>query len=121
MMAPEEYRKARDGAQFHLQLKVSKVTPPAHFPGLCVVDGTVAAVFRGVLGAGAPMRLEVSCKRDQDRARPGGEHWMRWEELERARFLEAYVNREGGGYAIAAWQSAIIAAPTPKPRFFGKE
>jgi len=121
MMAPEEYRKARDGAQFHLQLEVSKVTPPARFPGLCVVDGTVATVFRGVLAAGTPMRLEVSCKRDQDRTRPGGEHWTRWEEIERARYLEAYVNREGRGYAIAAWQSAIIAAPTATPQFFGKE
>lgn len=121
MMPPEEYRKARDGAQFHLQLSVAKVTPPARFPGQCIVEGKAVTVFRGALARGASMRLEVSCKRDGDRAPPGGEFWVRWEELERARFLEAYVNREGEGYAIATWQSAIIGAPSAKPQFFGKQ
>lgn len=121
MMPPEEYRKARASAQFHVQLSVSKVTRPARFPGPCSVEGKVVTVFRGALAAGMPMRLDVSCKRDADRAPPGGEFWTRWEELERARFLEAYVNRGGEGYAIAAWQSAIIGAPGAKPQFFGKE
>jgi len=121
MMPPEEYRKARDGAQFHLQLALNKVTPPARFPGQCLVEGKVVTVFRGALAAGTPMRLEVSCKRDGDRAPPGGEFWTRWEELAQARFLEAYVNREGEGYAIAAWQSAMIGKPSAKPQFFGRE
>lgn len=79
------------------------------------------ALFRGALAAGTAMRLKVSCKRDADRAPAGGEFRTRWEEIERARFLEAYVNREGEGCAIATWQSAIIGAPGAKPQFFGKE
>ena len=121
MMTPEEYRKAREDAEFHLQLEVKKMTPPERTPGLCAVEGTVARVFRGKLAPGTPMKLVVSCKRRDERARPGGEHWIFTEDLAGARFLEAYVNREAQGYAIAAWQSAIIAAPSDRPQFSGKD
>ena len=121
VMPPEEYRKARDGAQFHVQLEVKTVAPPARFPGECRVEGTVLRAFRGDLAAGTPMRLAIACKRREDRARPGGELWIAWEELERARYLEAYVERDGAGYAVAAWQSAIIAVPGEAPQFSGKE
>jgi hypothetical protein len=121
VMPPEEYRKARDGAQFHVQLEVKRIAPPARFPGECLVEGAVLRAFRGELAAGTPMRLAISCKRREDRTRPGGELWMAWEELERAKYLEAYVDRDGAGYAVAAWQSAIIAAPSAAPQFSGKD
>lgn len=121
MMTPEEYRKARDEAEFHLQLEVRKMTPPERTPGQCTVEGTVARVFRGTLAPGAPMKLAVSCKRRGERARPGGEHWIALEDLAGAKFLEAYVNREGAGYAVAAWQSEIVPAPSDRPQFPGKD
>jgi hypothetical protein len=121
MMMPEEYRKARDGAQFHLQLEIRKVTMPARTPGICTVEGVVARVFRGALAAGTPMQLALSCKRRDERAPPGGEHWTFTEDLARAKYLEAYVNREAQGYAVAAWQSDLIATPSDQPQFSGKE
>jgi hypothetical protein len=121
MMMPEEYRKARDGAQFHLQLEIRKVDWPKRTPGICTVEGTVARVFRGTLAAGTPMRLALSCKRRYERAPPGGEHWTYTEDLARAKFLEAYVDRDAQGYAIAAWQSDLIGAPSDQPQFSGKE
>ena len=121
MMTPEEYRKARDGAQYHVQLEIRRITPPARTPGLCMVEGVVVRVFRGVLAAGTPMRLALSCKRRDERAPPGGEHWTFTEDLAKAKYLEAYVNRVGAEYAIAAWQSALIAAPSDQPQFAGKD
>lgn len=121
MMTPEEYQKARADAEFHVQLEVKKVVPPARSPGICAVEGVVVRVFRGSLAAGTPMRLELSCRRKDERVRPGGEHWTSWEALEKAKFLEAYVNREGAGYAVAAWQSEIIPSASAAPQFPGKD
>jgi hypothetical protein len=120
VMPPWVYQKARDTAMFHAQVKVLHVTGPARTPGECVVTGEVVRIFRntpGTLRPKAALHFTVSCSKPGDPMIVGGTLWKDYNRLMKAKYLEVFLNSEGGNYEVALWQSRIIAAPTERPTF----
>jgi hypothetical protein len=118
VMPPYVYQQAREQATYHVQLAVTRVTPPAKTPGECSVAGEVVRIFRdksGELRPGTPLAFTVSCKRRGDATVVGGTLWTDRDALLRAKYLEAFLNRVEGRYEVALWQSRIIEAPTDTP------
>jgi hypothetical protein len=120
LMAPEFYRQARADALFHVQVAIDKVTPPAKGPGSCMVEGKVAEVFKDAgnkLPAGAPVSFSVACHRNGEAVPIGGTMWTDTDALQSAKFIEVYLVPGVDGYAVAMWNSKIIAAPSKAPQF----
>jgi len=120
LMAPEFYRQARAEAAFHVQVAIDKVTPPAKGPGSCMVEGKVAEVFKDAgnkLPVGAPVSFSVACRREGEEAPIGGTMWTDTDALKSAKYIEVYLVPGVDGYAIAMWNSKIIAAPSKTPQF----
>ena len=120
LMAPEFYRQARAEAAFHVQVAIDKVTPPAKGPGSCMVEGKVAEVFKDAgnkLPAGTPVSFSVACHRAGEQVPIGGAKWTDTEALKSAKYIEVYLVPGVNGYAIAMWNSKIIAAPSKTPQF----
>ena len=94
------------------------MTPPAKRPGECETSGEVVRIFRdrtGALRLGTRLAFAVSCSRRGDPPIVGVVLWTDYDALMRARYLEAFLNRESGRSRIALWLSRIIEAPTDKP------
>ena len=120
LMAPEFYRQARADALFHVQVAIDKVTPPAKGPGSCMVEGKVAEVFKDAgnkLPAGTPVSFSVACHRKGEEVPIGGTMWTDTDALMSAKYIEAYLMPGVDGYAVAMWNSKIIAAPSKSPQF----
>jgi hypothetical protein len=118
VMPPYVYKQARDEATYHVQVRVTRVVPPAATPGDCETAGEVVRIFRdktGELRPGTPLTFAVSCKRPGDATVVGGTLWTDHDTLVRAKYVEAFLNRVAGRYQVALWQSRIIDAPTDKP------
>jgi hypothetical protein len=119
-LAPEWYRKARAEADVHVQVAVTRVEPPSPSPGACHVEGTIAAIFRdapGTLEVGAPISFPVSCMQAGDHVPVGGTIWTQIEDLQQARYIEAYLSSGPEGFRPALDQTRIIAAPSDVPQF----
>ncbi len=120
LMAPEFYRQARADAPFHVQVAIDKVTPPAAGPGNCIVAGKIAEVFRDAgnkLPVGTPVSFAVACHRQSEQVPIGGAKWTETETLTSAKYIEAYLAPGVDGYAVAMWNSKVIAAPSKAPQF----
>jgi hypothetical protein len=120
LMPPWVYQQARDGAMFHVQVKIVKVTGPARTPGECAVTGEVVRIFRntpGTLRPGATLDFTVSCSKHGDPVIIGGTSWTDYDSLMQAKYLEVFLNSTERGYEVALWQSRIIEAPTEQPTF----
>jgi len=77
-LPPYVYAQARDQATYHLQIKVTSVTPPAKTPGECETSGEVVRIFRdrsGALRLGTTVAFAVSCSRRGDPPIVGGALW----------------------------------------------
>jgi hypothetical protein len=119
MMAPAVYREARQTAPYHVQVAISRVAPPAQTPGSCVVEGKVVRIFRDEpkrLADGAVVRFGVACNRPTDPPRASGILWTDLETLAGARYIEAYLVDDKGGFGVTLWQSRIIDAPSRAPQ-----
>jgi tetratricopeptide (TPR) repeat protein len=119
-LPPYVYEQAREQAAYHVQIKVTRVTPPPKTPGECETTGDVARVFRdrsGELRLGTRLAFAVSCSRRSEPPLVGGTLWTDLDTLRAAKYLEVFLNRTDGRYQVALWQSRIIDAPTDKPVF----
>jgi hypothetical protein len=120
LMAPEFYRQARADAPFHVQVAIDKVTPPAKGAGNCLVEGKTVEVFKdagGKLAVGSPVSFSVACHRAGEQVPIGGTMWTDTDALTSAKFIEAYLTPGVDGYAVAMWNSKIIAEPSKAPQF----
>jgi hypothetical protein len=117
MLLPDHYTRAALDAEYHVQVEIDRVVFPDAVRGEAVVEGRVARVFRGDPALrSSPISFEVSCIREGAMPPPSGVRWQLAERLERARVIEAYLNRNGyGGYAVARWQSFLLDAVTDAP------
>lgn len=52
-LPPQVYEKARADATYHVQVKTSRVIPPARTSGDCETEGEVVRIFRDKSGARA--------------------------------------------------------------------
>jgi hypothetical protein len=117
-LPPHVYEEARRTATYHVQVKLTGVTPPPKTPGACDVDAEVVRIFRdrsGALRLGERLAFAVSCSRRGDPIVVGGVLWTDYDALMSATYLEAFLNRVDGRYQVALSQSRIIEAPTDAP------
>ena len=119
VLPPSLYREARQIADHHVQVEVTKIDVPRMTPGECAITGKVVTVFRtagGLLAPGAEVRFDVSCARRDDDIPVGGTLWQNVWHLERAKFYETYLMGETlPDMWIPRWQSMAIPEPRPQP------
>jgi len=118
VLAPEYYAQARNQAAYHIQVRVMSVNGPAKTPGECAITSEVVRIFRdmtGTLRQATRLAFTVSCRKADDETMVGGTLWQDYDSLLRAEYLEVFLNKSDGGYAVAMWQSQIIEKPTNQP------
>lgn len=119
LMPPEVYRKARAEAAYHVQLAITKVDAPRQGPGGCLVEGQVLKVFKDTGGRIAPDQIisfPVACYRRGDSVPIGGTLWLDTDQLEKADYMEVYLNADGEGFAPALWNYRLIPKPSDTPQ-----
>ncbi|WP_205525605.1 hypothetical protein [Pyxidicoccus trucidator] len=123
-LPPDEYARAAVDAALHVQVEIERVELPPGKSGEAVVVGRVARVFRGAPELlSSRISFEVSCLREDDHdLPPGGTLWTRGEDLEQAKVLETYLDRDDQGrFHVPLWQSFIIDEVTDTPLFLVTE
>ncbi|WP_208722877.1 hypothetical protein [Corallococcus llansteffanensis] len=122
-MPPDQYARAAVDAALHVQVEIERVELPPGTSGEAVVMGRVARVFRGPPEMlSSRISFEVSCLRENDDSPPSGTLWKRVEDLEQAKVIETYLDRDGqGGFHVPRWQSFIIHEVTDMPLFLVTE
>lgn len=115
MHPPERYRRARQDAAYHLQLRIDEAVLAE---GTATLSGPVVRVFRGPSSLiGGPMTLRVLyVPAGGDRRPPGGIGRVPAESIAAGRILEAYVDVTPSGCEIALGLQALLDAPTDAPR-----
>ena len=120
MMPPEVYRKAREGAPFHVQIAITKVEAPSNRPGSCQVEGQVLRIFKNATGALAPDEIvgfSVSCHRKGERVPVGGTVWLDTDALEKADYMEVYLAGTPPEMTVPLWNYRIIPQLSDEPQF----
>jgi hypothetical protein len=120
-LPPTAYQNARVSAPHHVQIAVTRVTPPANGARDCVVTGRIVTVFKGPLRVGDSVSLRKSCTgraigqiAQPDLLPPGPQIYVETANLQRARYLEAFLNNDP--IELAADQAVIITSPSRTPR-----
>ena len=117
-LAPEYYAQARNQAAYHVQVRVLSVNGPAKTPGECAITSEVVRIFRdlpGNLKQAARLAFTISCRKAGDERIVGGTLWQDYDSLLHAEYLEVFLNKANGGYAVAMWQAQVIGKPTNQP------
>ena len=117
-MAPEYYAQARNQAAYHVQVRLLSVNGPAKTPGECALTSEIVRIFRdapGNLKQWMRLAFTVSCRKPGDQMTVGGTLWQDYDNLLRAEFLEVFLNKTNGTFAVAMWQSQIVDKPTSQP------
>ena len=94
------------------------VNGPTKTPGECAITSEVVRIFRDIPGnlkQATRLTFTVSCRKVGDEVIVGGTLWQDYDSLLRAEYLEVFLNKSNGGYAVAMWQSQIIDKPTSQP------
>jgi len=120
VMPPWVYQRAREEATYHIQVRILRMAGPDKTPGECSVVAEVVRIFRdksAALTTGTTLDFTVSCSKAGDRVPIGGTLWTDHDRLMQAKFLEVFLNSDGGRYQVALWQSRIIEVPTEQPTF----
>lgn len=111
------YIRAAVNADLHVQVEVERIELPPGRSGEAMVVGRVARVFRGTPKlVSSRVSFGVSCCREVEDSPPGVPPWTRMEDLERARVLETYLDRDGaGGFFVPHWRYTIVNEVTDTP------
>lgn len=120
MMPPEVYRKAREGAPYHVQIAITKVDAPNKEPGTCQVEGQVLRIFKNATGELAPdeiVSFAVACHRKGERVPIGGTVWLDTDALEHADYMEVYLAGTAAGMAVPLWNYRILDHLSDTPQF----
>ena len=118
VLAPEFYAKARKEAPYHVQVRILSVNGPLKTPGECAITSEVVRIFRDVSGRlkqATRLAFTISCRKPADELNVGGALWQDYDSLLSAEFLEVFLTKTNGGYAVVMWQSQIIDKPTNQP------
>lgn len=118
-LAPEYYRRAREQAAYHVQVGITKVTAPRPGPGGCVVEGQVLRIFKNEGETLTPdMRIgfPVACYRQGESVPIGGTQWLNTDELEKADYMEVYLDDVDGSLEPAMWNYRLIPELSETPQ-----
>jgi hypothetical protein len=119
LMAPEYYRKARAEAPYHVQIAITKVEAPRTGAGTCAVEGQVLEIFKNATGKLAKDQIigfTVSCHRKDEKVPIGGMLWLDTDALEKADYMEVYLNDAPGGLDVALWNYKLIPKLSDAPQ-----
>jgi hypothetical protein len=119
LMPPEVYRKARADAAYHVQIGITKVEAPRHGPGGCSVEGQVLKIFKNTdegLAMDETIDFPVACYRRGDTVPIGGTLWLETDQLEKADYIEVYLNKDGAGFEPALWSYQLIPNLSDTPQ-----
>ncbi len=119
MMPPEVYRKARANAPYHVQIAITKVDAPRTGPGGCLVEGQVLKIFKNTgdrLAKDQIIGFPVACYRRGDKVPVGGTLWLDTDQLEKAEYMEVYLNEDGEGFTPALWNYHILQKLSDTPQ-----
>ena len=119
LMAPEYYQKARGEAQYHVQIDITKVEAPRTGAGTCAVEGQVLQIFKDATGKLAKDQIigfTVSCRRKDDKVPIGGMLWLDTDALEKADYMEVYLNDAADGFDVALWNYKLIPKLSAAPQ-----
>jgi hypothetical protein len=119
LMAPEYYQKARADAAYHVQIDITKVEAPRTGPGTCAVDGQVLRIFKDATGKLAKDQIigfTVACHRKGDKVPIGGTLWLDTDALEKADYMEVYLNDAAEGFDVALWNYKLIPKLSDTPQ-----
>jgi hypothetical protein len=110
------YDEARLRARYHVQIELAHATvgeTPAHVP----VIGRVRRIFRGddCLRLGDEVHFSVAVCRPGDDLAPGGHQWMYVRHLERATYMEAFLDGTPPECQVARSQCFVIPALSNAP------
>jgi hypothetical protein len=119
LMPPEVYRKAREEAAYHVEVDVTKVDAPRTGPGTCLVEGQVLRLFKNTgdkLAKDEIIGFPVACRRQGDTVPIGGTMWLDTDALEKAEYIEVYLNDSGDGFEPALWNYKLIDKLSDEPQ-----
>ena len=116
MMAPPTYTEALLRAKYHVQVeiedRVEVVQTPTHTPVTC----RVCRVFCGNdLHVGDTVRFEVSVCREGDDIPAGGVLWSSYDDFQKARYLEAFLEGNPPDCEVACSHTYFIEELSDKP------
>lgn len=116
-LMPAAYRRARVWAAYHVQVEVETVSIEST-PGDALIRAHVRRVFRGraALRADDLIHFSVAVYSEGDFIPCGGALWNNRPALERARFMEVFLNGRPPDCELALWQSTIIENLTDVPQ-----
>ena len=120
MMAPEYYRKARAEAAYHVQIAITKVEAPRVGPGSCAVEGQVLEIFKdatGKLSKDMTIGFPVACHRADEKVPIGGTVWLDTDALEKADYMEVYLDDSADGFEVPLWNYKLISKLSDTPQF----
>ena len=118
MMPPEVYQKAREEAPYHVQVAITKVDAPRQGPGGCFVEGQVLKIFKDEgdrLKKDEIVGFPVACHRRGETVPIGGTVWLDTDQLEKAEYIEVYLNADADGFEPALWNYQLIPKPSDEP------
>jgi hypothetical protein len=119
LMAPEYYRKARAEAQYHVQIDITKVEAPRVGSGTCAVEGQVLEIFKDAadkLAKDQIIGFTVACHRKDEKIPVGGTLWLDTDALEKADYMEVYLNDAADGLDVALWNYKLIPKISDTPQ-----
>jgi hypothetical protein len=121
-LPPSAYQRARETSAHHVQIAISRVTPPQRGGEIvCEITGRVVTVFKGSLRVGQTISVHKSCDGPaigQATAAtplpPGPQIYVQTSVMQRARYIEVFLANDP--LDIISDQAVIIPAPSPRPR-----
>jgi hypothetical protein len=116
MLPPDEYERAAQQADYHIQIEIQGVT---HNTDHAQVTGRVVRVFRGtseLLNRNLLLEVPTLSFEDQINAPPDGITRVSKESIRPRRILEALVNTGSGKPEIPLGLCAILRDPTDTPQ-----
>jgi hypothetical protein len=119
LMAPEYYQKARAEAEYHVQIDITKVDAPREGAGTCAVEGQVLEIFKdatGKLTKDQIIGFTVACHRKGEEVPIGGTKWLDTGALEKADYMEVYLNDGPNGFEVALWNYRLIPKISDTPQ-----
>jgi hypothetical protein len=106
--------KDRAACPLQVQASLLEIVPPEFWPGPATVRARVERVFRGAIGVGETISIQINTVRDEPI--PLGDFFYQWEGLRVARFIELCLDRVGDRLRLPNNScSTILGALTEAP------
>jgi len=114
-IALEGRLKWRITAPYHVQLQLDQEAEPLRVPSTILVQGTVVRVFRSDSRLRCGDRVGFKIWVCQPGDEPTGPAFVYYDQFMQASHVEAYLHGDPPNCELAAYEFALISAPTDQP------